>query len=176
MPTLEKFDCNTGMERVFFTTLDGKTPCDISLNSRFSVFFEIENVCQPEEARYLRVTKRNTDITVMLIKLKDDIGVKPMNGLKAAYKPKERPFIKIDVEADVETQRVIYAEEDISDDEHVAVYLHITPVGDDSDDIKRYLSFKNRNGRIHAFGDEDQDIDLDGGGGKKPLGLGFVPM
>jgi hypothetical protein len=165
------FDCNTGMERIFYTNKNG-LPSDLSTNRRFSVYFEIENLCKHDEKRYLRVTKRGTNETLLRVKLRDDIGVKPMNGLDKAYKPKERPFIKTGLQPEIETERVIYAEEDIADDENIAVYLRLTPIGDDSDDIERYLSFIHKHKQAHIFGDEE--LDLNDAGGKKPLGLGLV--
>jgi hypothetical protein len=167
MATKIKCDINAGMERVF-KFLDGGKPCSISRNAKFDVLFEVKDPNTPKEKRFFHVIDRSTGVQKFKIPLNDRAGVKPLNGHTAHYEPNRRPNLKKGFPVDIDSQRVIFAEINLSADPTMEVYLRID-IKNKSEDKRRFLSFK-RKGTVTTSQEEIPEIFLDDNGGKKPLG------
>jgi hypothetical protein len=169
MATEIRCDMNAGMERIF-TFRKNNLPFDLSRNARLAVFFDVLNPHTILEQRYLRVIERTTGIQKLNVRLNNFAGVKPVGGHIGQHEPTRRPNPKMNYPVDVDVERVFFAEINLSADPAIEVYLRIDP-HNDQDDSRRYLSFK-RTAIAVLDDDPNDDVDLNGDGGKKPLGGG----
>ncbi len=170
MPTIVKYVCNAGMERVFVSLTDEKVPVDISKNREYAVFFVIKNPLTAEETRYLSVVLKEDNTEKLRVPLNKNGGHKPAFNNTAVYRPNFRRFIKED-KSDVELERMFFAETNLTDDLNMDVRLLIKPAtgNPEADDIERFLRILTDEA---ATGFKSVDINLERDGGKKPLGGG----
>jgi len=160
---------NAGMERIF-TSLDGQgQPVDISINGKYSVFFDIINPKTANEQRFLRVVERATGVEKLNARLNDAGGAKPFSGNLQPNQPEIRTNLVPDVSCDIDLERIFFAEINLSADPRIEIRLCICPKNT-VDDNKRFLSFRKTG--IAILDIEDVDTDMDNTGGKKPLSGG----
>ena len=157
------YDCNASTERVFRSKTSTGSDRNISKDAVYKIFFDIIDSDTAAEKRQLRVVNINTD-DVLLIDLNDAGGRKPINT-GAQNKPQTNPNPRFGVQSDVETERVFYVGENLSDSSGIRVVFNFVRKSSTDDKIK-FLVFT---GTSVPNDLANRQVELNSDGGKKPL-------
>jgi hypothetical protein len=157
--------CNASMERFFAI---GK---NLSDNPNFNIYYTLLDAGTRNEQRILWVENSHSGDILLLVRLNQNGGLKPTNGLTAQYMPHINPNPRLNVRCDALFERVVYADINLTDESGLEIKYNI--ITDTSTADKRhFLSFKSTNRSLPPEL-EGEEIDVNDDASKKPLGGGL---